>query len=180
MTAIVGLVHDGRVYIGGDSAGVSGLDITLRRDPKVFVNGPLVIGYTSSFRMGQLLRYQVEVPQRHGDVDVFQWMVTGVVEAMRSAFKNGGYARKENEQEQGGFFLVGYQGRLFEVGSDYQVGEPRDGYEAIGCGEDYAKGSLHSTQTSGLPPKDRLLMALRAAEHHSAGVVGPFVVEEAP
>ena len=53
MTAIAGLVHDGKVYIGGDSAGVAGMDLHLRSDPKVFTVGEFVIGYTTSFRMGR-------------------------------------------------------------------------------------------------------------------------------
>ena len=35
MTCIVGLVHEGVVYIGGDSAGVGGLSLTVRADEKV-------------------------------------------------------------------------------------------------------------------------------------------------
>jgi hypothetical protein len=36
MTCIVGYESDGKVYIGGDSAGVRGLDVTVREDSKVF------------------------------------------------------------------------------------------------------------------------------------------------
>ena len=38
MTAIVGLAQSGAVYIGGDSAGVSGMSLTVRADAKVFRN----------------------------------------------------------------------------------------------------------------------------------------------
>jgi hypothetical protein len=51
MTCIVGLVDGGRVWLGGDSAGVSGWDLTVRADRKVFRNGPYVMGFTTSFRM---------------------------------------------------------------------------------------------------------------------------------
>ncbi len=54
MTAIVGLVHNATVYIGGDSAGVSGYSMTVRADSKVFTIGPYLMGFTTSFRMGQL------------------------------------------------------------------------------------------------------------------------------
>ncbi len=57
MTCIVGIETDKGVVIGGDSAGVSGLGLTVRADEKVFARGPFVMGFTSSFRMGQLLRY---------------------------------------------------------------------------------------------------------------------------
>lgn len=51
MTCIVGLEHNGRVYIGADSAGVSGWDLTVRADKKVFRNGSFLFGFTDSFRM---------------------------------------------------------------------------------------------------------------------------------
>jgi hypothetical protein len=55
MTCIVGLRQGGKVFIGGDSAGISGWDVTVRADPKVFLSGPYAMGFTSSFRLGQLL-----------------------------------------------------------------------------------------------------------------------------
>ncbi len=39
MTCIVGLVDNGKVYIGGDSAGCAGYDVRIREDQKVFRNG---------------------------------------------------------------------------------------------------------------------------------------------
>ena len=44
MTCIVGLVHEGVVYIGGDSAGVAGLSLTVRADEKVFRNSDFFDG----------------------------------------------------------------------------------------------------------------------------------------
>lgn len=60
MTCIVGWVEEGQVWIGGDSAGVAKLDLRVRKDEKVFVSGEYVMGFTSSFRMGQLLRYTLK------------------------------------------------------------------------------------------------------------------------
>ena len=39
MTCIVGLIDEGKVYIGGDSAGAADDLITVRADEKVFVRG---------------------------------------------------------------------------------------------------------------------------------------------
>ena len=47
MTCIAGLVHEGKVYIGADSAGVSGYDKTIPVAPKVFRRGGFIVGYTS-------------------------------------------------------------------------------------------------------------------------------------
>jgi hypothetical protein len=171
LTCIAGVVHNGRVYIAGDSAGVSGYSLTPRADKKVWTTGPYAFGFTTSFRMGQLMRYSFQPPTPEGDLHRF--MVTTFVDALRTCLKDGGWARKDSEQEWGGEFLVGVHGRLFKVASDYQVGESRNGYDATGCGNALALGALHAT--AGLKPRRRLTRALAAADHHSAGVTGPYV-----
>lgn len=177
MTCIVGLVEKGEVHIGGDSAGVAGYDLAVRADRKVFRNGDFVMGFTTSFRMGQLLACAFTPPKRHLDQDVYKFMVTDFVDAVRDCFKRGGFAEREREAESGGTFLVGYAGRLFEIGSDYQVGENTEPYSACGCGGQVAMGALHATKGMGMSPDQRIIAALRAAETFSAGVRGPFHVE---
>jgi ATP-dependent protease HslVU (ClpYQ) peptidase subunit len=173
MTCIAGVVHKGKVWIGGDSAGVcDDHSLTVRSDRKVFVNGDFIMGFTTSFRMGQLLNHSFVPPQRHADQDVMRFMVTDFVNAVRECLKTGGYAERENEVESGGTFLVGYKGRLFMIGGDYQVGEAIDGFDAVGCGSDIAKGSLYASAK--LEPRKRIEMALRAAERFSGGVRAPF------
>lgn len=178
MTAIVGVAHEGRVVIGADSAGVSGWDLVTRRDPKVFSNGPFIMGFTSSFRMGQLLQYALIPPLHPDDMDPFAYMATLFVDAVRGCLKAGGYAKLENGVETGGHFLVGYRGRLFEIDSDFQVGEQMDGYAAIGSGISVAHGALFAT--ADLPPAVRVQRALAAAERHNIGVRGPFVLVAEP
>jgi ATP-dependent protease HslVU (ClpYQ) peptidase subunit len=178
MTCIVGLVEGNSIVMGGDSAGVSGWDLTVRKDPKVFINGPCVMGFTSSFRMGQLLQYKLKVPAQRGGQDAHEFMATDFVDAVRSCLKEGGYAKKDHEEESAGVFLVGYAGRLFRVDSDYQVGESEDSIMACGCGRDIALGALHALRNH----KDkytghgRVMAALEAAERFCAGVRGPFVI----
>lgn len=177
MTCIVGIVTDGKVIIGADSAGVGGLDISNRMDAKVFKNGDMVMGCTTSFRMIQLLQYQLVVPKRHPETDVMRFMVSDFVEAVRTCFRNGGFMTKDREAESGGTFLVGYANRLFVVHGDFQVGERADGFDACGCGESYALGAMAAL--SDLDPISRLTRALETAAHFSAGVRAPFVFQEA-
>lgn len=179
MTCCIGIAHRGRVTIGGDSAGVAGLDLVVRADTKVFSNGPFVFGFTSSFRMGNLLRYALHPPKMHPDVDVMKFMCTDFVDAVRRCLKDGGFATTRDSAEVGGTFLVGYSGRLFTLYSDYQVAESVHGFEAVGCGEAIARGALFAQGDLGanIEPHDRIIRALRAAEAFSAGVRGPFYVE---
>lgn len=177
MTCIVGLVDKGKVYIGADSAGVcsDSYDIVYRKDVKVFKNEEFLIGFTSSFRMGQLLRYKFNPTQRHSDEDVMEYLVTTFVDDLRYCFSESGYGKKESGTETGGSFLLGYEGRLFCIEDDYQIGEVFCDYEAIGCGASYAKGALFASE--GAPADVRVNTALTAASYFSAGVAPPFTVE---
>jgi 20S proteasome alpha/beta subunit len=177
MTAIVGITDGNTVVIAGDSAGVGGLVTRPRLDEKVFTNGPYVIGYTTSFRMGQLLRYAFKAPvPPEGEEGLHAFMCTSFINSVREGLKEGGWASKNNDQEEGGSFLVGVRGRLFEIEEDYQVGELVDGYAAVGCGAEIALGALHATSDTDMSLEARAIAALEAAAHFSTGVRAPFTV----
>ncbi len=177
MTCIVGLLTDDRIYMGGDSAGVAGYAMSNRRDPKVFIRQGVLIGFTSSFRMGQLLRHKLHVPDQGVKQNTEEFLVTSFVDAIRACLKTGGYAKKENEVEEAGSFLVGYKGGLYNIQSDYQVEELYDDFNATGSGADVALGAMYVSENSRRSPKRRIVDALRAAERFNAGVRAPFIVE---
>ena len=179
MTCIVGLVDNGKIYMGGDSAGVSGLNIRIRADQKVFKTGEFIMGFTSSFRMGDLLKYDFNPPKRHPDIDVFKYMVTEFINEVRNCLKRGGYAKLKEGEELGGTFLVGYAGNLFKIDSDYQVGQNILPFNACGCGENYALGSLYATSCDDyhITAIQKVRVALSAAQEFSAGVREPFHIE---
>ncbi|MDB5042182.1 MAG: hypothetical protein JWN27_2908 [Candidatus Eremiobacteraeota bacterium] len=175
MTCIVGWIENGVVTIGGDAAAVSGLRVTQRVAPKVFINGPMVFGFTSSFRMGDLLQHAFTVPEQRGSESVDKYMRTTFIDAVRSCLKTGGFARKENEVERGGTFLVGYEGRLFYIDSDYQVGESTDGFDAVGCGDEFARGAMAILRAGpSVDVEAKLRRALEVAAKYSGGVSPPF------
>jgi ATP-dependent protease HslVU (ClpYQ) peptidase subunit len=186
MTCIVGLIHDGKVWIGGDSGSFSGYDVSIHPQGKVFKVGEFLMGGSGSTRMCQLLRYAFEPPaidsykndgKTETPPDLQKYMVTTFVHTLRQCFKDAGHAEvKDGHEEAYGYFLVGVRGRLFIVWSDYCVTEDDKPYAAIGCGSGYALGSLHGTD--GKAPRIRVEKALKAAEAFSAGVRGPFTVLE--
>ncbi len=141
MTCIIGFVKNKKVYIGGDSAGVGGLDVTIRKDSKVFKVGKFIIGYTSSFRMGQLLRFKLKVPEQKCKND-YEYMCTTFIDTVRKCLKDGGYTTIEDKKEEIGTFLVGYKNKLYQIEDDLQVAESYENYESIGRGRYYAKGAL--------------------------------------
>lgn len=179
MTAIVGIVHDGKVWLGGDSAGSTNYMIRSRADAKVFRNGKAIIAGTGSFRALDLLRYSLLVPERLPSKSIDAYMRTDFIDAVRNCFKFGGFAAARDGVEAGATFLVGIEGRLFTVDEDYQVGESIEPWAAHGSGIEYAIASLWTTLHTGLligDPEARLRVALEAAAHYNPFVRGPFTI----
>lgn len=165
MTCIVGLKHKGKVYMGADSLSSTGGGCKhISKYKKVFKKGEMVIGFTSSWRMGQLLQYTLKVPYHKPGKAIHTYMVTDFVKSVKECFREGGY--------DSGVFLVGYRSQLFKIYGDFQVDISADDYSACGCGDDWAAGSLYSTKN--LDPRKRIKTALEAASHNSTGVAPPF------
>lgn len=180
MTCILGIVDTGnkKVWIGADSAGVGNYDLTIRKDVKVFKNGDFLIGCTSSFRMIQLLRFKFKIPHLK-DMEIYEFMCTDFIDAVRKCFQDNGYMQKTTQgEDRGGTFLVGYKDRLFYIEGDFQVGESHIGIDACGCGANFAIGSsyalMHQTATNTTAIDHIVGCGLRAAEEFSAGAAGPF------
>lgn len=185
MTAIAGFVSGNKVYIAGDSAGVGGGQTHHRKDVKVFKisagktgqKREMVIGYTSSFRMGQVIRFHVKLPAHPAKMDDYEYMVTQFIPAVKKQFKKHGYERKKDGEDRGGTFLAGYNGNLFLIHDSYQVAMQLDPYAACGCGRDLCMGALHALRDMDLKPEERLTLALESAIRFSSGVEGPIVIE---
>lgn len=183
MTCIVGIVDRGRAYIGADSAAASEWEVRATAIPKAFKvttkdpARPLLIGYTTSFRMGQILEYHLKVPDQDRKDDL-GYMVRQFIPAVRECLKEHGFTRIENSVEEGGQFLVGYCGVIYEIAPDFQVNVFEDEFAACGCGAPYALGALEVMQDS--MPDIRIVRALEVAAHFSGGVKAPFrVISEA-
>lgn len=186
MTCIVGIEHDGVVYVGGDSAGVydETFSVLVRADEKVFTRDRAAdtwaFGFAGSFRLGQILRYTLDLPTPDDGDDVSSFLVTDFVDAVRDALdRAGALSVRARVETAPGEFVLGYRGRLYVVEEDLQVGRSVEPYVAIGCGDMLALGSLHSTRDR--PPVERITTALDAAATYSAGVRPPWhVVSTAP
>lgn len=175
MTCIVGLVENNNIYIGGDSAGVAGYSLQKRADEKVFKKDEFVFGFTSSFRMGQLIRYKLSIPKIEEGQDIDDYIYTKFIDAVIKCFKDNEFATINNNNVRGGCFLFGFRGRLYEVDSDFQIGKQYANFAAVGCGQDLALGCMYGiSENKNTNSKDKITKALEAAENYSAGVRAPF------
>ena len=184
MTCIVGLEKGGKVYIGGDSASVSSSQLTIDTvtTPKVFTRDGYIMGYTTSWRMGQILHHCGRLPkppckpETVDELDAF--MVTKFISKVRKIFEKEGFIPDhEDVKHAGGSFLVGTHGRLYTVHADWQCVHQARGWDAVGCGEQFALGSLYATrECKDWRAETRIREALKCAAYHSAGVIEPFLV----
>lgn len=197
MSVAVGLVADGVVYMGADSALTASDGSTTRilHEPKIFRLGPMVISFVGSVRVGQIVRFQVTVPKQKPRTDVLKFMVRDFVEAVRTKLDDLGAAGTidgDDKDGPGGHhtasmtqLLVGYAGRLFEITPDFFVSEALNGMEAIGSGGDAAIGALYAQhcflremKRRKAPvvysPRTRVMDALEAAHRATANVAPPF------
>lgn len=174
MTCIVAYKKDGIVCIGGDSAGVSGLDIHGRKDSKVFQVQKFIIGYTSSFRMGQILRFKLKVSKQSEKESDYQYMCTKFIDSVRDVLAENGFTRKDDNADRIGTFLVVYKSNIYIICDDLQVGEHLEDYNAVGCGSKYALGALSILSKQELTVEQVVIEALEVAVKFSGGVRPPF------
>lgn len=98
-----------------------------------------------------------------------------LVGSIRKGLKNYGTMMKDEDgQDKGCSVLVGHQGMLFDIDSNFGVQVHTCDYAAIGSAKEYALGSLATTNLMPIPPKDRLMLALGAAQKHNITCVEPF------
>ena len=188
MTAVVALIHENKVLLGGDAAASdekSGL-IFSRVDPKVFKVGQFGLAFVDSFRMGQILQYSWVPPiykPTAGFKNLDKFMRTKFVESIKEAFKEHGYgnqtAGSTEDGDEGGIFIIAVQnaGRIFVMDTDFHIGEADIQYMAEGAGQELALGSLYSTASIKTPRK-RVRMALEAATKFNMSVRPPFTIIE--
>lgn len=172
MTYIIGYRdQDGCIYMGGDSAASGDDDIDIRKDSKVFKNGPMIFGFAGSFRMGQILRYSLKVPVKKNKTPAREYLCTTFIKAVRKCFKENRYNPDPKEEWE---FLIGYKGHLYQIYDDFHVSEVNKPYDACGSGRTYALGAMHILHKQNLKPKTKIKRALQTAEAYVMTVKGPF------
>lgn len=178
MTCVIAAVEDGKVWMGADSCAIDNYhNYTPRRDPKIIKKHGYLIGYSYSFRMGQIIFHSMDMPEI-GNHDPYELMVYDWVTCLREAFEQHGWKGTDKEgRDLGGQVLVGFNGRLFEIESDLQVGESLRNFAAIGCGSDYALGAFSVLRDSTKWKIDQKIeMSLDVSAEFNRAVTRPFTI----
>jgi len=179
MTCIVGLKHNGHVYMGCDSMVTDGWgwDILPEHAKKLFRVGELLIGGTGIWKMCQLVQFRLDINEQTQSQSDFEYMSVIVAEGIRVLLKDAGCAKIENSQEDSeGEFLVAYRGELYHIDSVYAVRPLSRAFGAVGSGKGQAIGALAILVDSNMSPKKTLRRALAVSAQFAQGVSSPFHV----
>jgi ATP-dependent protease HslVU (ClpYQ) peptidase subunit len=178
MTCLVGIIQDGKTYIGAD--GYASTDDCERKPivcRKMFVSGKYVVAFAGHIRTGQLLYPEggFEFPDDMYQIPnhIYLWLrefeAIGKDEAQMAIIQSN--------------FLIATKNKLYEILMDLNISEvdPDCGYTAVGSGTPYAMGSLYTTAIHNKYTPDnpihqvgRIEMALNAAAEFVKNVGQPY------
>ena len=171
MTCVVGVAVPGHgCVLAADSLGLGDAGAFLiETQGKLFTpSSRLAVGFTRSYREGQIMRYLMEWPPKPQEgTDVTSWIVREVVGKLRETLKEHGALEKgERGADQGAWLILAVRDRVFEIAPDFQVTESAAGYVSLGSGYRYALGAM-AVQLGG-----RTAATLSEAESFARSAIG--------
>jgi len=178
MTCIVGMTDGKTVWMGADSAmTINGDgDVVSLKGSKIFRIGKILIGGSGDAAISNLDFHADEIPQPENGEDARLYMGKRLLPAL---IEIGGKLNliRESEGHMAGFgnWIVGLQGRLFEIDNHLAVAETNSPFSAVGIGAPYAMGYLEAA--TGALRKDFeviVIDALRVACKYSPACRPPF------
>jgi len=181
MTLVLGVEYGGRTVLAGDGAisyldgeGCSTGSASSSRLPKVFRRGGVVIGAAGSLRAISVLRYDLALPPLPARLDALdRWAGSDVAGAIRTTL----LARGISLEDSGVEVLVGTRGRLYAFDDELGCDRPREGFTAIGSGEDCGWVALGlQRERSTAEPERQLRRALKWTSKRRVDVGPPFRV----
>lgn len=138
MTCIVGVEVGNKVVLAGDIQGSGGNNKVIHTQPKVFKNGKMGFGYTTSYRFGQLIEHSItkEFVPESPDL-IYPWLIKEFVPHCQKTLETGGYSG-------GGNALIGVNGQLWELQGEFSILRSTKGFNAVGSGYEYALAAMHT------------------------------------
>jgi len=170
MSCVVGLLKSGKLYMGSDGRATT--DEGEKRPivaTKLFWNNEFLIGFAGSVRTGQLLKPEYfKVPDSISDLP------DSIIQHLGS---KGSLATSDDQLAmQNCNVLIGFEGKLYEILSDFQLNEVYGDFLAVGSGSSYAMGSLYTSKRVKSGEK-RVLTALKTASYFDSACGPPYTIE---
>ena len=156
MTVILGAVDKNKIYMGCDSQVTWGNSKGIVKGLKVFKKKNMIFGVCGSPRIIQLLNFSLNIPEHPKKFTDYAYMGSVFIDAVRDCLKDGGFSKIDNNTETGGNFLVGYNGKIYDIDYNYSITYFDTDYAAIGSGEEIAVGAFCAYRNMGLGLKEAI------------------------
>lgn len=173
MTCIIATINNGKVHMLGDRLGSNGFtkEIYLKND-KVFKVEDFIIGYTTSFRMGQILQYSWQPPKHSKDDSDDEYFYKHVISSLKKTFAANDFGHKDKTEFNGGNFLIGWKGRIFEIQDNLSALEYSN-HASVGSGCYHAVAAMQAMKNFNIladDPESLMKNALHIAADCTTGV----------
>ena len=173
MTTIIGVEYANRCVVLGDSRVVGDSKIYSHPDMvKVITNGNYLVGVAGDVRALQVVLHTWKPPAflAKDRTNIFQFMVNKVAPSLKQLLTDAGLLDSKSPDKDFEInIIVGLNGSLFEIDSDFAVSRSDSGYYGLGTGGDYALGALYAGAT---PEQAASIAALNDSK-----TAEPFITE---
>ena len=172
MTTIVGVENADGCVIASDSRVAEGGKVyTHPKMIKAIERGSYIIGGAGDYRALQVVLHGWQPPlvSAKAKQNLYEFVINKVAPSLKTILSEAGieFTKPSDSDEKFELnLLIGINGSLFEIDSDFAVAMNDSGFYAIGSGGDYALGALHA----GAP----VLEAMRIAALNNNGTSAPF------
>ena len=176
MTTIVGVQNADGCVIASDSRVAEGGKVYTHPEMvKAVECGNYIIGGAGDYRALQVVLHGWNPPLLNAKAkqNLYEFVINKVAPSLKATLTEAGVDFGKSSDNDDKFelqLIVGINGSLFEIDSDFAVAMNDTGLYAIGSGGDYALGALHAGAT--------VLDAMRIAAINNNGTSAPFHILE--
>jgi ATP-dependent protease HslVU (ClpYQ) peptidase subunit len=172
MTTIVGVENADGCVIASDSRVAEGGKVyTHPKMIKAIERGSYIIGGAGDYRALQVVLHGWQPPlvSAKAKQNLYEFVINKVAPSLKTTLSEAGieFIKPSDSDEKFDLsLLIGINGSLFEIDSDFAVTMNDTGFYAIGSGGEYALGALHAGAT--------VLKAMEIAALNNNGTSAPF------
>jgi ATP-dependent protease HslVU (ClpYQ) peptidase subunit len=177
MTTIIGVQNADGCVIASDSRVAEGGKVyTHPNMVKAVERGSYIIGGAGDYRALQVVLHGWQPPllTAKAKQNLYEFVINKVSTSLKATLVEAGIEFNKGSEDSDSKFelqlLIGINGTIFEIDSDFAVAMNDTGLYAIGSGGDYALGALHAGAT--------VLDAMRIAAVNNNGTSAPFHILE--
>jgi ATP-dependent protease HslVU (ClpYQ) peptidase subunit len=176
MTTIIGVqTADGCVIASDSRVAEGGKVYTHPQMVKAVERGSYIIGGAGDYRALQVVLHGWTPPlvSAKAKQNLYEFVINKVAPSLKTTLTEAGIEFTKSTDNDDKFelqLIIGINGNIFEIDSDFAVAMNDNGLYAIGSGGEYALGALHAGAT--------VLEAMRIAAVNNNGTSAPFHILE--